>query len=78
MVSLPSPRGLSKRSKARLRWYSDSPFSEISKQVKMLVTHGYKEVVLTGVDICSYGIDLVGKPQLGGLIKDLLADVPDF
>jgi threonylcarbamoyladenosine tRNA methylthiotransferase MtaB len=54
------------------------PFSEICKQVKILVAHGYKEVVLTGVDICSYGMDLVGQPQLGTLIKDLLAHVPDL
>ena len=54
------------------------PFSEICKQVKTLVAHGYKEVVLTGVDICSYGVDLFGRPQLGNLIKDLLAHVPDL
>ena len=48
---------------------------EIVKQAKTLVDNGYKELVLTGVDITSYGSDLPGKPRLGNMIKRLLANV---
>lgn len=48
------------------------------RQVSELVGQGYKEVVLTGVDICSYGDDLPGTPKLGGMIRRLLDGVPDL
>ncbi len=51
---------------------------EIVAQVKELVNSGYKEVVLTGVDVTSYGEDLPGKPKLGQMVKRLLALVPDL
>jgi len=54
------------------------PMGEIVKQIKILVEQGYKEVVLTGVDVTSYGPDLPGKPTLGQMIKRLLALVPDL
>jgi threonylcarbamoyladenosine tRNA methylthiotransferase MtaB len=47
-------------------------------QVRALVAKGYQEVVLTGVDIASYGPDLPGKPTLGQLIRRLLALIPDL
>jgi threonylcarbamoyladenosine tRNA methylthiotransferase MtaB len=50
----------------------------IINQVRQLVENGYKEVVFTGVDICSYGGDLVGKPQLGDLARRLLKAVPEL
>ena len=43
-----------------------------------LVLAGYNEVVLTGVDITSYGIDLPGKPSLGQLIRRLLRRIPEL
>jgi len=50
----------------------------IARQVQELVDGGYKEIVLTGVDICSYGTDLAGQPTLGELIRRLLKAVPDL
>jgi threonylcarbamoyladenosine tRNA methylthiotransferase MtaB len=49
---------------------------EIVEQVKKLVEGGYQEIVLTGVDITSYGPDLPGQPTLGQMIRRLLALVP--
>ncbi len=49
---------------------------EIVDQVKKLVTGGYNEIVLTGVDITSYGADLPGQPSLGQMIRRLLGLVP--
>lgn len=54
------------------------PMGEIVSQVKQLVANGYKEVVLTGVDITSYGPDLPGEPTLGQMVRRLLAAVPDL
>lgn len=54
------------------------PMGEIAEQVKKLVAGGYHEVVLTGVDITSYGPDLPGQPRLGQMIRRLLALVPDL
>ncbi|GEO39467.1 threonylcarbamoyladenosine tRNA methylthiotransferase MtaB [Skermanella aerolata] len=51
---------------------------EIVRQVRLLVQSGYNEIVLTGVDITSYGPDLPGKPTLGQMIRRLLAQVPDL
>ena len=47
-------------------------------QVRKLVTAGYKEVVLTGIDITSYGPDLPGQPSLGQLVRRLLKQVPEL
>jgi len=54
------------------------PIGEIVTQVRMLVEQGYKEVVLTGVDVTSYGADLPGKPRLGQMMRRLLALVPEL
>lgn len=51
---------------------------EVVQQIKNLVQQGYNEVVLTGVDITSYGEDLPGLPTLGVLVQKILALVPDL
>ena len=47
-------------------------------QVKRLVQRGHKEVVLTGVDLTSWGGDLPGTPPLGNLVARILKLVPDL
>lgn len=54
------------------------PMGAIVDQVRTLVAGGFKEVVLTGVDICSYGTDLPGVPTLGNLVRRLLKAVPEL
>lgn len=54
------------------------PAGEVVAHVKSLVTQGYKEVVLTGVDISSWGGDLPGQPPLGDLVRRVLKFVPDL
>lgn len=52
------------------------PIGVIAQQVQTLVEQGYKEVVMTGVDVTSYGPDLPGAPTLGQMIRRVLALVP--
>ena len=52
--------------------------AEAVEQVRRLVANGYAEVVLSGVDITSWGADLEGAPRLGRLISRILKDVPDL
>jgi threonylcarbamoyladenosine tRNA methylthiotransferase MtaB len=52
------------------------PMGVLVDQVRRLVGHGVQEVVLTGVDITSYGADLPGRPRLGGLVRSVLKHVP--
>jgi threonylcarbamoyladenosine tRNA methylthiotransferase MtaB len=54
------------------------PAGAVVEQARLLVEAGYNEIVLTGVDITSYGADLPGKPTLGQLARRLLALVPDL
>jgi threonylcarbamoyladenosine tRNA methylthiotransferase MtaB len=54
------------------------PVENVVDQVRRLVGNGYREIVLTGVDITSYGTDLPGAPRLGALVKRILKDVPDL
>jgi threonylcarbamoyladenosine tRNA methylthiotransferase MtaB len=54
------------------------PAGAVVEQVRTLVARGYREVVLTGVDITSYGPDLPGRPTLGQLVRRLLALVPEL
>ena len=54
------------------------PIGVIVDQARLLVAEGYREIVLTGVDITDYGKDLPGTPRLGEMIKRLLALVPDL
>ena len=55
-----------------------TPIGEIVHQVKALVERGYKEVVLTGVDLTDYGKGLPGNPSLGNLCRRLLTQVPNL
>lgn len=50
----------------------------IVEQVRMLVGNGHGEVVLTGVDVSSYGQDDEDLPSLGALARRILAQVPDL
>jgi len=54
------------------------PIGAVVEQVRALVARGYREVVLTGVDITSYGPDLPGRPSLGQMVRRLLALVPEL
>ena len=54
------------------------PLGAIAEQLRTLVAGGWREVVLTGVDIASYGTDLPGRPSLGQAVRRLLALVPDL
>ncbi len=54
------------------------PLGPIVAQARELAAAGYNEIVLTGVDITSYGADLPGKPTLGDTIARLLAQVPEL
>ena len=54
------------------------PVGVIINRIKLLVQNGYKEVVLTGVDITDYGKDLPGDPNLFQLVKRILSLVPDL
>jgi len=47
-------------------------------QIKRLVDRGYNEVVLTGVDLTSWGADLPARPKLGDLVMRILKLVPDL
>src|ERR1700742_2030756 len=49
---------------------------EVVAEARRLTEHGYAEIVLTGVDLTSYGADLPGTPTLGALVGKLLALVP--
>ena len=50
----------------------------VTAQTRRLVDHGSREVVLTGVDITSWGTDLAGRPPLGRLVSAILAAAPDL
>ncbi len=50
----------------------------VVEQVRLLVEQGYSEMVLTGVDIASYGRDFADKPSLGALTRRILKDVPQL
>ena len=52
------------------------PIGRIVEQVRLLTNEGYREIVLTGVDITGYGGDLPGRPTLGQMTRRLLAQVP--
>jgi len=54
------------------------PAGEIVSKIKSFVNNGYKEVVLTGVDITDYGKDLPAKPTFSNLIKRILKLVPEL
>lgn len=54
------------------------PIGVIADQVRALVEQGYNEIVMTGVDVTSYGPDLPGSPTLGQMIRRVLALVPNL
>ncbi len=54
------------------------PMGAVVEQMKRLVGNGYRELVLTGVDITSYGADLPGQPSLGRLVQSILRHIPDL
>jgi threonylcarbamoyladenosine tRNA methylthiotransferase MtaB len=51
---------------------------DIISQTQKLVAQGYNEIVLTGVDLTSWGTDLPGTPQLGNLVARILKLVPEL
>ncbi|MBR1131383.1 tRNA (N(6)-L-threonylcarbamoyladenosine(37)-C(2))-methylthiotransferase MtaB [Bradyrhizobium iriomotense] len=54
------------------------PMGAVVEQVRVLAERGHAEIVLTGVDLTSYGTDLPGAPKLGMLTKQILRHVPEL
>jgi len=54
------------------------PAGLVIERVKKLVDEGFAEIVLTGVDVTSYGPDLPGSPTLGQLVERILRHVPSL
>jgi threonylcarbamoyladenosine tRNA methylthiotransferase MtaB len=54
------------------------PAGVVVEQVRGLAAAGFNEVVLTGVDLTSWGDDLPGAPRLGGLVRRILKGVPEL
>ncbi|HEY0211971.1 MAG TPA: tRNA (N(6)-L-threonylcarbamoyladenosine(37)-C(2))-methylthiotransferase MtaB [Paenirhodobacter sp.] len=54
------------------------PAGVVVEQIKRLIDRGFNEVVLTGVDLTSWGADLPGEPRLGDLVMRILRLVPDL
>jgi len=54
------------------------PMGAVVEQVRILTERGYAEIVLTGVDLTSYGADLPAAPKLGLLVKNILRHVPEL
>ena len=54
------------------------PIGAIAGQARRLVAAGYREIVLTGVDLTAYGADLPGAPSLGQMARRLLSAVPEL
>jgi len=54
------------------------PMGAVVDQVNRLAANGYAEVVLSGVDLTSWGADLPGMPKLGRLVRTILGQVPDL
>jgi threonylcarbamoyladenosine tRNA methylthiotransferase MtaB len=54
------------------------PMGALVGQIRGLVESGYREIVLTGVDITSYGGDLPGSPSLGRLVLTILKQIPEL
>jgi threonylcarbamoyladenosine tRNA methylthiotransferase MtaB len=54
------------------------PMGAVVDQVRRLVGRGHAEIVLTGVDLTSYGGDLPAAPKLGSLVKQILRHVPEL
>ena len=55
-----------------------APAGEVVRQIRALVEEGYREVVLTGVDLTAYGSDLPGGMKLGRLVRTILKLIPEL
>lgn len=55
-----------------------APAGDVVEQIRKLCANGYREAVLTGVDITSWGHDLPGTPSFGWLVKQILKAVPEL
>ena len=65
---IPQGRGLSK----------SVPMDTILEKIRNLVNKGFKEIVLTGVDITCWGSDIAGNDKLGDLVNNILNETPDL
>ncbi|MEQ8369605.1 MAG: tRNA (N(6)-L-threonylcarbamoyladenosine(37)-C(2))-methylthiotransferase MtaB [Alphaproteobacteria bacterium] len=54
------------------------PMADIVRRARDLLARGFADVVLTGVDLTSWGHDLAGRPTLGNAVADLLERVPEL
>ena len=50
----------------------------VINSINSLLKNGVKEIVLTGVDLTSWGVDIFGKPSLGLLVKKILKNIPNL
>ena len=55
-----------------------APLAQVVDEAKRLIDAGAQEIVLTGVDLTSWGDDLPGRPRLGRLVQSLLKHAPDL
>ncbi len=51
---------------------------DVVSQVRRLAENGYREIVLTGVDLTAWGLDLPGAPRFGALVRAILRHVPEL
>ncbi len=54
------------------------PMGDVVAQVRRLVENEYREIVLTGVDLTAWGMDLPGAPRLGALVRAILKHAPEL
>ena len=54
------------------------PLDDCVAQARRLSARGYRELVLTGVDLTSYGVGLASAPRLGALVKRILKEIPEL
>jgi len=54
------------------------PIGVIAEQIRLILDQGYKEVVMTGVDVTAYGSDLPGKPTFAQMIKRIFGLLPNL
>ena len=55
-----------------------APMGAVADQARRFVAAGYREIVLTGVDLTAYGADLPGKPTLGQMARRLVGAIPEL
>ena len=55
-----------------------APLELVLEQTRQLKSQGYREIVITGIEIASWGVDLPGKPALAELIEAVCREVPDL